>query len=68
MEECEATWASMMDAINASDRKLARTKYFLYHEQVDNLEKTLGITITRHELDIQMMLFIMPPPECIIRD
>lgn len=67
MEECEATWASMMEAISANDSKLAREKYFLYHEQIDNLEKSLGITIARNEVDNQTMAFIMPPPENIYR-
>lgn len=68
MEECDATWTSMLQAIIANDIILAREKYFLYHEQIDNLEKILGTTITRNELDIQSMLVIFPPPENIRRN
>jgi hypothetical protein len=68
MEECEATWTAMMQAVTANDKVLAREKYFLYHEQISNLEKLLGATIPRNQVDTQTMLFIFPPPENIYRN
>jgi hypothetical protein len=67
MEACEAHWQAMFLAIEANDRKLAKQNYFLYHDGITELEKTLG-PIARHELTIEQMLFIFPPPENIVRD
>lgn len=68
MEVAEAHWTAMLTAVANQDRKLAKQEYLLYHTEIDNIEKTQGITVSRHQIDVQTMLFIFPPPENISRD